>query len=180
MDNSLKIPLPVTLDNQETERLLFRKLIMTDLEELMPFFSSQEAMKFLPVSSMSAIENGETWINRQLNRYNTNGDGLYALINKETGKIVGMCGLIIQEVDEQKELEIGYHLLPEYWHNGYSTEASQFCKNFAQKHQLAKNVISLIDFENFNSQKVAERNDMSRGRATVFKGIPAYVYSVNL
>ncbi|RYD76014.1 MAG: N-acetyltransferase [Sphingobacteriales bacterium] len=176
----IKIPLPKTLENCETERLKFRKLETTDIEELMPFFNSEIAMEFLPVSSIIPAENAPIWIHRQKNRYKTNGDGLYALIHKETGKIVGMCGLIIQDVDDKKELEIGYHLLPQYWKNGFATEAAGFCKSFVRENKLAGSVISLIDLHNINSQKVAERNGLERQKQTVFKNIAAYIYRINL
>ncbi|MGZ5244580.1 MAG: GNAT family N-acetyltransferase [Bacteroidia bacterium] len=180
MEKSFQIPLPVSLENQQTERLIFRKLEEGDLEELMPFFSSDETMKFLPVSSTSFSVNGKEWINRQLNRYTNTNSGLYALVLKETGKIVGMCGLLVQDVDEKKELEIGYHLLPQHWKNGYATEAATFCKSFAKENKLAESVISIIDPENINSQKVAERNGLKREKLTVFKGFPAYIYRIHL
>ena len=175
METLIKIPLPATLEGCETERFYFRKLEENDLEELMPFFTSDKCMEFLPFA-VTPRENGLNWIARQQNRYNTNKDGIYALINKLDGKIIGMCGLIIQEVEDKKELEVGYHLLPEYWKKGYATEAAQFCKQFAFQHKMAESIISIIHINNKNSQKVAERNGLKREKQTTFKDLPAYIY----
>lgn len=179
METTIELPIPVTLDGHETERIRFRKLKEEDLDELMPFFSSEEAMKFLPAVGPPR-ENGTEWIQRQIRRYNKNHDGLYALIHKTTGEIVGMCGLILQEVDNTPELEIGYHLLPKFWKQGFASEAAQYCKKFAKENKLAPSVISIVDLENFNSQKVAERNGMQRDKQTEFMGFPVHIYRAKL
>ena len=45
-----------------------------------------------------------------------------ALIEKETGKLIGHCELLIQNVDKKSELEIGYSLSHKFWNKGFATE----------------------------------------------------------
>ena len=93
---------------------------------------------------------------------------------------MGMVGLLVQEVDGVTELEIGYHLLPSAWGHGYATEAAIACKEFAQEHELAPSVISLIDPGNSNSQAVAKRNGMTLEKRTVHRGTDALVFRIAL
>ena len=48
-----------------------------------------------------------------------------ALIDKANGKLAGMCGLLIQEVDGIRELEVAYAMLPQYRNKGLATEAAK-------------------------------------------------------
>ncbi|MBS1577911.1 MAG: GNAT family N-acetyltransferase, partial [Bacteroidetes bacterium] len=54
-----------------------------------------------------------------------------ALIEKESGRLIGHCGLLVQTVDNITELEIAYSLLPEFWNKGYATEAASKCRDYA-------------------------------------------------
>ncbi len=176
---TVKKQLPVKLEGHETDRLIFRKLRLDDLNDMLPFFESEKAMEFFK-SPLLPKNHALEWLQRQLNRYNTFGDGLYGLFLKETHALAGMCGFIWQEVDGKEELEIGYHLLPDYWKFGYATEAATYCRNLARRNKLAPTIISIIDIHNINSQHVAMRNGMHRERQTIFKGIPVYIYRISL
>jgi RimJ/RimL family protein N-acetyltransferase len=68
--------------------------------------------------------------------------------------------LLIQEVDGQNEIEVGYHIFPGYWGQGYVTEAAAGFIEFAFNHAQANSIISIIDIENIASIRVAEKNGM--------------------
>lgn len=159
----------------ESERLIFRKLDMDDVVVWMEYFASAEALKFMPFK-LNDREACVAWIERALWRYEKYGMGLWALIDKNSNVMIGQCGLLVQDVDGNQELEIGYHLIPRFWKHGYATEAAKACKEFAIEHRLADSLISIIHIDNINSQKVAERNGMSREKQTTFWDYPVYVY----
>jgi hypothetical protein len=92
-------------------RLHFRHLQVSDVAAWEAFVSNPEAVRFFP-PGLNVTQSAVGWIERQLNRYRADGFGLNALIEKESGALVGQCGLLRQEVDGIQELEIGYHLLP--------------------------------------------------------------------
>lgn len=101
-----------------------------------------------------------------------------ALIEKQTGKLVGHCGLLVQTVDDETELEIGYSLLPAFWSRGYATEAARTCKNFAFANTLAESLISIISKTNIASQKVARANGMTIDKETTYHDVPVYIYRI--
>jgi [ribosomal protein S5]-alanine N-acetyltransferase len=167
------------LNNKETLRLRFRNLTLADIEAWMAFASDPLAVKYFP-----PVENVEDfsrmWIERQIARYENNGYGLYALIEKNTGEFIGQCGIMLQETDGKQYKEVGYHLFPKYWKKGYASEAATFCRDEAFKNnlELDNRIVSLIHPENFNSQAVAKRNGMTRCEMTKWKGIPHVVFAI--
>jgi ribosomal-protein-alanine N-acetyltransferase len=162
----------------QTSRLHIRELTMNDEEALKEFTADPEAMRFFTMIDTKDPKASTQWIERQLKRYEDTGMGLWALIDKQSGSYVGQCGLLVQEVDETTELEIGYNLLTRCRGNGYASEAAAACREYAFKNKLAPSLISIIHVDNVNSQRVAVRNGMERDKQTTFKEIPVYVYRI--
>ncbi len=69
------------------------------------------------------------WPERQITRYRKWGFDLWGVVLKETGELIGQCGLTIQPWKEQEVLEIGYLFQRQFWHQGYAIEAAKACKN---------------------------------------------------
>jgi RimJ/RimL family protein N-acetyltransferase len=109
------------------------------------------------------------WYERQFERYNNNEGGMNALIDKESKKLVGHCGLLIQTVDNIPEIEIAYSLLPSFWNKGYATEAAEKCKCFAFENNLSESLICIISLTNIPSEKVASKIGMTLDKTTVYK-----------
>lgn len=154
------------LSNQETERLSFRPVTMADFDAWLPFFKMKEIYKYLWLDeTKNERELCEFWFEKCLARYKEDRGGLNAVILKSNGKLIGKAGLLVQDVGNEKRLEVGYSFLPEYWHQGYATEAAVFAKNFGFENEFDKefnsNIISMIHIENTGSAKVAFKNNMT-------------------
>ncbi|MEQ1732907.1 MAG: GNAT family N-acetyltransferase [Bacteroidia bacterium] len=165
--------------NTNTECLLIRPLTMHDVSAWQEFMADYESIKLFPTFVTEAPNSAEIWIEKQIERYAQNRFGLMALIDKSTNEFVGQCGLLSKEVDGVDELEIGYSLMPKHTGKGYATEAAQAFKAIAFDNNYTQTVISIIHIDNIPSQKVAERNGMTRSAKTNYFGIDAYVYRVN-
>ena len=50
------------------------------------------------------------WIERNVNRYRKDGFGLWAVCLKDTGELIGDCGLTLQNIHGEILPEIGYHI----------------------------------------------------------------------
>ena len=113
------------------------------------------------------------WLSRQISRYNTWNFGLWAVILKETDKLIGQCGLTMQPWKESEVLEIGYLFNRAYWHRGFALEAATACKKYAFEVLQAEEVCSIIRDTNIPSQKVALRNGMIKMDSWIkhYKGI---------
>ena len=103
----------------------------------------------------------QEWLDRQRARYQKWGFGLWAVILKDNGKMIGQCGLTMQPWKEEEVLEVGYLFERTHWHKGYATEAAKACKQYAFDVLQAKDVCSIIRDTNTASQHVAVRNGMT-------------------
>ena len=133
----------------ETERLTLREMTQEDLDSLRyeGAFTDEETQK---------------WLDWQRTLYREKGYGLWAVILKENGAMIGQCGLTMQIWKDQRVLEIGYLFNRSYWHQGYATEAAKACKEYAFKVLKAPEVCSIIRDTNIASQNVAIRNGMKK------------------
>ncbi len=168
------------MQSAETSRLSIRPLTGNDTKDWSPFFINNPSDKFLALSfnTEPIKEQANAWIERQLLRYKENRYGLLALIDKSAGDLIGMSGLLSQDVNGQPELEIGYHILPKYWGKGLATEAAIHFKEYAFNNNLTDSVISIIHIDNVLSQRVAEKNGMNKTIYTTYYNMPVYIYRV--
>ncbi len=152
-------------DGLNSARLSTRFLTESDIASLTPFFEDEEAPKFIPFYDFpTPALRARYMIEKQIWRYSEQRYGLQALIRKEDQVFVGMCGLLLQDVDGKQEVEIGYHLLPQFWNKGYASEAARLFKHYAFSENKSPSIISIIDINNVRSHRVAEANGMTRDR----------------
>lgn len=143
----------------ETERLLLREMTQADLDALCKILCDEDVMR-AAYESVFTREEAQGWLNRHLKRYREYGFGLWAVVLKETGKMIGQCGLTLQNWKEKEILEIGYLFQKAYWHKGYAQEAAIACREYAFSALHADCVYSTIRDTHIASQKVAVRNGM--------------------
>ena len=168
------------LTGEETKRLRFRLLEKNDFDTWLPLFSTPEAVNFLGLANIpSPEERCQKWFEITYNRYESNLGGMNVLLEKGSDKFIGQCGLLVQEVDGIRELEIGYSILPQYWGNGYATEAARKCKEFAFDKNFAKSLISIVHVDNIRSERVARKNGMILNKQTVFKEMKVNIFRIS-
>lgn len=164
----------------ETPRLSLRRMEQSDYAALCAILQDPDVM-YAYEHAFTGAEVQE-WLDRQLSRYAQYGFGLWAVILKESGELIGQCGLTMQDCDGRQVLEVGYLFQKAFWHQGYATEAAVACKEYAFERLDADEVFSIIRDNNFPSQAVARRNGMTAtGRLTKHyygMDMPHLVFSV--
>jgi ribosomal-protein-alanine N-acetyltransferase len=162
--------------NQETERVILRKLTMSDVEKWTGFFVDNQMLKFVGVDmSKSPNDLATEWISRQLERYGNQGLGHLAVIEKKTGEFIGVSGIIPREVDGKNEMEISYSLKQEFWGKGFATEISTHLKKFGLENNISNHFVSIIDKENIASINVAIKNGMKILSETKYLGMDVFI-----
>ena len=144
----------------ETERLILREMQPSDFDALCRIMQDEETMT--AYEGAFSDEEVQAWLDRQLERYRKWGFGLWAVILKENGAMIGQCGLTMQPWKGEDVLEIGYLFERAYWHRGYATEAARACRVYAFDTLNAKEICSIIRDTNTASQNVALRNGMKK------------------
>lgn len=154
-----------------TERLELRELRLDDAQAL------HEALGD-PVS-MAAYEHGFThaetveWIERNQARYARDGFGLWGVVLRETGEVIGDCGLTTQQIQDDTVIEVGYHLAPRFQGRGYAVEAARACRDRGFTVLGADTIWAKVRDSNLASMHVAIRLGMRVRRRFVvhYRGI---------
>ncbi|HIW15105.1 MAG TPA: GNAT family N-acetyltransferase [Firmicutes bacterium] len=144
----------------ETERLILREMDQEDFSDLAQMLQNPRVM--VAYEHDFSDEDVQRWLDRQKSRYETYGFGLWAMILKKTGEMIGQAGLTMQPYKGKQVLEIGYLLKEAYWHHGYAREAAAGLKKYAFETLNREKVYAIIKTDNTPSQRVAESIGMTR------------------
>jgi [ribosomal protein S5]-alanine N-acetyltransferase len=162
----------------ETERLSLREITADDLDGLLEIYGDPEAMRLFP--SALDRQGAREWIERNQTRYEQYGHGRWAVILRNEQKLIGDCGLVIQDVDGVEELEVGYSFSRKYWGRGFATEAARACMDYAFERLGRRRIVSMIRPENEPSRRVAERNGLRIEKEIFWRGYQHYVYAIDV
>ncbi len=115
-------------------------------------------------------------VQKILHHYAEYGYCFWKVFLKPDDQFVGIAGLLHQVIDNEREIEISYRILPNHWKNGYATEAAKACKEYAETKLGEKRLISLINPENNASKRVAQKLGAEKLKSTIFIGVKHDVY----
>ncbi|MCP1300004.1 GNAT family N-acetyltransferase [Chryseobacterium sp. S0630] len=140
----------------ETERLILRKLEETDFERMFLMDSDPEVMKYLgePVATKEESKEVIKMIQKQ---YEENGVGRLAVIEKESGLLIGWCGLklLTSPINGYvNTLDLGYRFIPEFWGKGYATEAAERILEYGFNELNTNAIYAYADSENAGSKYI--------------------------
>ena len=138
----------------ETERLFLREMTMDDFDSLYAVLADPEIMQHYPYSFDE--ERVRSWIERNMKRYTDDGFGLWAVCRKDTGEMIGDCGLTLQNIDGQMLPEIGYHIRRDQQRKGYAKEAAMAVRDWAFGNTEYPALYSYCKYTNVGSFKTAE------------------------
>ena len=161
----------------ETARLRLREFTPADAEALEAVLGDPVAMQYYPAPFSQAEVND--WIRRNRARYFDPGFGLWAMLLKESGELIGDCGCFIRELQGNVEFELGWHVRRDLWGRGYATEAARYCIEYAFSTLAAERMIALIRPANIGSCRVAEKNGMRCERMIFWRGYDHCVYVIH-
>lgn len=164
----------------ETGRLFTREMTNADLPDLSEIL--QDPLTMYAYEHAFDDEETRRWLEKQIDNYKRYGHGLWAVVLKQTGAMIGQCGLTWQDFGPRRVLEIGYLFKRSFWRQGYAIEAACGCREYAFDSGLADEVFSIVRDTNIASMNVAIGNGMTvRGRFVKhYHGLdmPHYAFSV--
>jgi len=83
------------------------------------------------------------------------GFGLWAVVLKETGELIGDCGITLQNIDGQMLPEVGYHISKAHQCKGYASEAAAACIRYGFEHFDFPAIYSYMKYTNVASYRTA-------------------------
>lgn len=142
----------------ETERLFLREMTEGDFDALYTILGDSDIMEHYPYTFDAArVRN---WIIKNQERYRVFGFGLWAVCLKESGTMIGDCGLTMQNINGTILPEIGYHIARTHQHRGYAKEASRAVLDWTFRNTPFRTVYSYMKKVNAASSATARANDM--------------------
>lgn len=160
----------------ETERLILRQMTQADTDELLLIFSDPEAMKYFSV--VFDRPRMEKWVADNLDHQKEHGFSLLSVVLKESGELVGDCGLETDTIEGELTVGLGFDFRRDYWNQGYATEAARAVLDHGFNQLGLEKISGWIDPENAASQRVAEKIGMTVAK-TVDRGGKTYaLYSI--
>ena len=138
----------------ETERLFSREMNADDYEALYAVLADSDIMQHYPYAFDE--KKVREWIERNVKRYEENGFGLWAVCLKDTGEMIGDCGLTLQNIHGEILPEIGYHIRRDCQRKGYAREAAKAVRDWAFRNTDYAALYSYCKYTNVPSIKTAE------------------------
>ncbi len=154
-----------------TARLDLREMTQEDLPALTTILSDEVAMA--AYEGAFSPDEIEDWLRRQRERYAQDGFGLWAVLLRETGAMIGQCGVTRQRIDDDEVFEVGYLFARAFWHRGFATEAARGARDWAFRTLATDELYAKVRSTNVASMNVAIRLGMTVRRTFVthYRGV---------
>ena len=136
----------------ETDRLVLRGWKAEDFEAYRDYYADAENARF--VGGRQRPDDAWRRLATEIGHWELNGFGRWAVVEKETGSLVGSIGL--WKSAEWPELELSYWVRPEHRGKGYAREACVRSRDHARDELGAESLVSYIHPDNTASIRLAE------------------------
>ena len=140
----------------ETERLILRRVLPSDVKEMFELRSNPETMKYIPRPLLTNHEEALAHIQMMDDKIETNEGINWAITLKGDDKMLGVIGHY-RIKPEHYRAEVGYMILPEYNGKGITTEAVQCVVDYGFNTMQLHSIEGVIDPENGASEKVLQK-----------------------
>jgi RimJ/RimL family protein N-acetyltransferase len=122
----------------ETERLFIRHFATSDANFVLALLNSEGWLKFIGDRNIRSLYDATQFISEKIQpNYVKDGYGMFVVLDKNSGELLGMCGLVNREYLPTPD--IGFAFLPQYQGKGYALEAAKAVLDYAiAKHSLHK------------------------------------------
>ena len=164
----------------ETERLLMRRLVASDLDDLYALYRDPEIRRYFPEGTLTLRETREEleWF---LNGHPRHPElGLWATLQKPTGAFIGRCGLLPWTIDGVDEVEIAYLIAKPWQRQGLGAEAARALVRYGFESLRLRRLIALIDPEHEASIRTAQKAGLRLEKEMAIDGVKSAVFSLEI
>lgn len=144
----------------ETERLIFREFLSSDVDEFFEMDSDPEVHRYLGNNPVKNKEQAGVVIQSIRQQYIDNGIGRWAMTEKSSGNFIGWGGLkfITEPENNQTHFyDVGFRLNRKYWGNGFATESAMAALKYGFETMHLKEIIGTCHEDNIASRKALEK-----------------------
>ena len=160
----------------ETDRLVLRYFEVDDLDAMHALFGDPEVVRWMGDGQVLTRDRCAEWIRVCRRNYATRGYGASAVVEKATGALVGLCGVVHPQ--GRDAAEILYAFAPGRWGRGYASELVPAVLEAALGPWGLPRVLATVAPENLASARIAEKAGMVRRPDELDDdGLPMRVYA---
>ncbi|OIN65543.1 GNAT family N-acetyltransferase [Exiguobacterium sp. KRL4] len=145
----------------ETERLILRPLQTGDLDDLFEYTQDEETARYVTWNANQTVEQAEQFLNYVLSNYEQGKEAPWAIVWKETGKMIGTIDFIHLLLDDTKQAELGYAISRQFWGKGIVTEAVACVMAFGFEELRLERIQARCMEGNVGSARVMEKVGMT-------------------
>ena len=144
----------------ETERLVLREILESDVDDLLELDSDPEVHRFLgnrPLKDKKEVYEVIKIIRDQYVHY---GIGRWAVIERSTGDFIGWSGLkfVRETINDHKDFyDIGYRLKRKFWGKGFATESAKASLQFGFNQLNLDEIYAAAHIENEASNRILKK-----------------------
>lgn len=150
----------------ETERLLINEWQEKDILQIAPIYEDEEVMKHT-FSGVLDYEGSKEKVEGYIKHQEDYGFGIWALIKKETGKIIGHAGIeYIREV--HNEISVNVLVNKTEWGNGFGLEAMKSVIEYAFQELDIDYLIGIAKPLNVHCTRVFEKLQMKHRKEAMY------------
>lgn len=161
-----------------TERLHLRPLVDADVAALHRFYNDPEVRRYLWDNQTVSTEQVQDIVVQSQSCFKDLGAGFFAIEMLDTpGEITGFCGYRRFEGSDQPELLYG--ILPEFWGQGFVTEAAKVVLRYGFERCEMPSVIAATDTPNQASVRVLQRLGLFFRERRVYHGLDTVFYGLS-
>ncbi len=162
-----------TMPETETARLRLRQFTPEDLDDLFRLYSDPEVMRYLLPRTR---EQTQISLRKHIQQWQEHNFGMWAVIHKDSGKMIGRCGLGF--LDNTPEVELGYVFDKHYWNMGIATEASVATLKYGFLFVKLERIVAIANPENIASVRVIQKVGMKYQKNARYYGQDVVYYSI--
>ena len=159
----------IKMPTLETPRLLLRKIAVSDYLDMYDYSRRSETSRYLLWTPHSSPRYTKKYISYLQGQYRNENFYDFALVEKESGKMIGTCGFTSFDLDNNAA-ELGYVLHPDYWGKGLGKEALLRVMGYGFAELRLHRLTAKIMTENLASKRLAQACGM-RHEATHIDGM---------
>jgi RimJ/RimL family protein N-acetyltransferase len=158
----------------ETARLQLRQFTLDDFDNLFRLYSDAEVMRYL---SLRTREQTQASLHKHIQHWQQHNFGMWAVIHKDSNKLIGRCGLGFLE--NTPEVELGYVFDKSYWNMGLGTEASQATLQYGFGELKLDRIVAIAKPENIASIRVIQKVGMKYQKNAHYYGHDVVYYAIS-
>ena len=160
----------------ETARLRLRLFTPADLDRMCEITRDPEVMRFIGYGHPLSREETLTNLNMIMNGFRRRGYGRWALERRDTGALIGYCGL--SSGNPEVGIELAYMLARDEWGKGLVLEAGRASLRYGFETLGVGSIAGLTFHDNHRSRVVLERLGMKFVRDAHYLDFPCVHYVI--